>query len=237
MLRMIAYEQLESMYNEEDDDETAASSWQGEAAEEAQRKRMKKRLRQMRVNFSRRLWEQPVLVVDWNSINRGRHIVGFDEWYAYNCQTISNVAYFCFEVGAGCLMVAMGLYVEAHPLSGDDEAEVTSTLACRIFWAFILLAIFAIIYLRILGWARPAPKSVRDRKPPAMRDVQRGGGWGADNGPARGPARAGEAGGASGGGGGGGGGQGAARRGGGGAPARAGGGGAAASARRGGGAA
>ena len=149
-LRMIAYDQLKGIYQKED--ATATTQPREDLYEQ-----MKERLHQHRRNFSKRLWEQPVLVVPWNEINEGRHIVGFDDWYRYHCSYISTLTDICFNLGACFLMLSLALYVEAHLRYGDDEEEASSTIACIIFWICILVAIAMLLFFHILVYLRPHP--------------------------------------------------------------------------------
>ena len=167
-LRKIAYTQLERMYNDE----------KGQESNRAET--YTRELKEMRKDFSRRLWGTPVLYSDWKKIQSGgRHIVGFEEWYEFNGDSLFWITKNCFEGGAMFLMFAIGLYVEAHLVNGDEDEEERSEVACAFFWAFIVVTIACLLLSNCSERLNPGPdifnRERRDTEGKREQEGSRGG--------------------------------------------------------------
>ena len=63
------------------------------------------------------------------------------------------------------LLLAFGLYTEAHLRFGDEASEETSTEACGIFWAFLAVGIVSLICFEVSWFRHPPPQKWTPRKP------------------------------------------------------------------------
>jgi len=134
-------------------------------------------LRKARRDFSKRLWEQPVLVCNWRRLGHGLHVVNFDEWYHYDMVSLlSNLNVILFKFGAILLLITMGIYVEAHrrfndPSYDDDDNNIyiddeneknnnftIENRASFIFWFIIFFfAIGFLIIFEVSEYLYPLP--------------------------------------------------------------------------------
>jgi len=122
---------------------------------------LKKKLSKTKLKFSELLWEQPLLVSEYNSLSNGRHVVTFEDWFYYDLSFYLDKANrMCFEGGTLFLMLAVGLYTEAHLRFGADDEAVSDT-ASENFWRIICLFFLMAAVSRLLQRFWPAPKPTK----------------------------------------------------------------------------
>ena len=115
-------------------------------------------LKDARKEFSSKLWQQPVTVMQWNDVGAGRYVVSFVEWYHYDkVRLMASLNVYFFNMGAVALLLSLGIYTEAHLRREENDDEANSKKAVVIFWVVLAgtAALGGLIEFANLLW--PAP--------------------------------------------------------------------------------
>lgn len=156
-LRELANTQLRELQSTEKDDaaQTNCENFNGRA------NKVRDRLQQTRREFSKHLWEQPMMVMGWRPIHAGRHVVSFQEWYFYDkVSTIAKLSSASFKVGAVLLFLALGIYEEGQLRFNEDlmMGSQRNEHAALLFWVTLLsIGGFFFLYLEITETVFPIP--------------------------------------------------------------------------------
>ena len=152
----------------EDEHELRPQPAPEEKEEELTRKReqtfgVKKKLKDMREQFSNLLYQQPMLIFNRRAIGRGKHVSDFGDWFYFDgSSSLSQLNVLLFKAGIVFLVAAIGIYVEAHlRADGATTDEATSDEACMIFWIVTPVCVVVGFFIEVYHVVFPPAPSLR----------------------------------------------------------------------------